>query len=287
MAPTPLAACTPDSRPGTTRLSLTSGGVARQYLLTVPPPSGGRLPVVVSLHGYGQSAAQQDSYTSLPSTAASSGVLVVTPEGSSHRWNFVRRPRVGPDDVAFLWAVILQVMDHQCGDPGRLVLTGISDGADMANTLACAIGGAVSWVVSVAASVSPEPCTNPPVRMIEIHGRADPIVPFTGGGGDRTAPFEGTEAQPAAERMSRWARLLNCTTSRELPARADVSRTTWSCPEGRRLELLAVAGGGHTWPGAQPWPAMGATTTSLDATRLVLAAAAGPPSAVDDYLRPP
>lgn len=245
------------------------------------------MPVVVSLHGYGQSAAQLDSYTGLASSSASAGVLVVTPEGSSRRWNFVRRPQVGPDDVAFLWAVILQVMDHQCGDPGRLVLTGMSDGADMANTLACAIGGAVSWVITVAPSVSPQPCGNPPRRLVEIHGVADAVVPFAGGGADRPAPFEGAQAQPVAGRMDDWAALLGCGAARDLPVRADITRTTWSCPDGRRLELLAVAGGGHTWPGARPWPAMGATTTTLDATRLVLTAAAGPPAGVDDYLRRP
>lgn len=94
--------CTPQAGRGTSRLAFASEGTPREYLLTVPPPTGDLMPVVLSLHGYGQDAAQQDSYTGLPAAAQASGVLLVTPEGAGHRWNFVRsgggpRRRVVPE----------------------------------------------------------------------------------------------------------------------------------------------------------------------------------------------
>jgi len=243
------------------------------------------MPVVLSLHGYGQDAAQQDSYTGLPAAAQASGVLLVTPEGAGHRWNFVRRPQVGPDDVLFLSELLRDVMSRQCGDPRRLVITGVSDGADMAATFGCGLGLRAAWVISVAASVSPDPCLTPPAQVLVIHGRGDPVVPYGGGGGDRAAPFQQTEAQPVDDRMAWWAARLGCGRATQQPARVDVTRTAWVCARGRDLQLLTVANGGHTWPGAQPRPELGDTTTSLDATTLVIAAAQDPPLAVDRYLR--
>lgn len=254
---------------------LTVGGALRSYLLSVPASARGRPPLVVDLHGYGQSAQQQDSYTGLGAAGPAVGVVVVTPEGVRGQWNFPRRAAVGPDDVAFLAAVLADATRASCSDPGRVVLTGISDGADMAQTAGCALPG-IAAVVAVAPSVPVEPCPHAVPTLVEVHGRADPVVPYDGGGGDRLPPLQGTEAVAVARRLTLEAAQRGCASPRPARVTAAVAQTMWACASGRRLAIYTVEGGGHTWPGAAALPALGPTTQQVDATTGVLRVALDP-----------
>ncbi|MHB2023723.1 MAG: CE1 family esterase, partial [Mycobacteriales bacterium] len=263
----PLGCRTTQPSPGVHEQTLSVAGVTRSYLLEVPnaAAAGVRLPLVLSFHGYDQSDFQQNAYTGLAAVAQSQGVYVVTPEGYDGRWNFPRRPYVGPSDVAFVATLLAALPGQICYDAHRVVATGWSDGADMANTLGCALPGRIAAVFGVAPSVFPQPCQQMPPTVVEVHGTADPIVPFDGGGGDRPYPFQGLTAQPVASRMASWAALGGCSGEVTHPVAAGVSAEVWTCPPPRHLALYVIAGGGHTWPGAAPWPALGATTTAVSA----------------------
>lgn len=277
--PTPAVATTSPAGPGcppvhagTSARTLTAGGVQRSYLLAVPPQRGPR-PVVIDFHGYQQSARQQDSYTGLSAAGTRTGFVVLTPDGYRGQWNFVRRAAVGPDDVAFTEAMLADAATVTCLDPSHIGATGMSDGADMADTLGCALPGRISAVVPVAPSVFPVTGCTAPVSYLEIHGTADPIVPYTGGGGDRPPPFEGTEAQATSARFLRWAQLDGCGPGSTHALVAGVSVSDASCPSGRQVQLVSVDGGGHTWPsaiGPPPVAGLGATTTAISADVLVL-----------------
>jgi polyhydroxybutyrate depolymerase len=271
----PTPSCLP-ALAGTSLRSAVIGGVTRQWRLTVPDrlPEG-PVPVVVSFHGYGQSAAQQDTMTGLPAATRAAGVVLLTPEGVAARWNFPRRAAIGPDDVAFTRALLATVPAAVCRPAGTVLVTGISDGGDMAVAVACAAPSAVTAVVAVAPSVTPS-CPALPPTVVEVHGTADPIVPFGGGGGDRPPPFQDTEARSATARAANWAATEGCgTTATTTRPAADLVAVRWSCA-GRSVELLEVVGGGHTWPGAAPTPSLGATTHSLDASAAVTRLALDP-----------
>jgi polyhydroxybutyrate depolymerase len=264
--------------PGVHAQTLPVGGLLRSYLLEVPDTAhpGLLLPLILSFHGYAQSDYQQNAYTGLAGTAQTHGVYVVTPQGYGGRWNFPRRAAVGPSDVTFVQALLSALQAQICFDPRRVVVAGMSDGADMANTLGCALPGRVAAVFAVAPSVFPQPCPTMPPTVVEVHGTADPIVPFDGGGGDRPFPFQGLTAQPVATRMASWAALGRCAAPAAHPVAAGVSAEVWSCPKPLQLALYVIAGGGHTWPGAAPWPALGATTDAVSADDAVLALAQDP-----------
>jgi polyhydroxybutyrate depolymerase len=267
----PTSTCAPLPA-GLSRRTDASVRPVRSYLLQVP--AGPVRSLVVDFHGYRQSARQQDAYTGLGAAGAKVGAVVVTPDGLGGRWNFVRRPAVGPDDVAFVTRLVTAVRRATCAPAVPVVLTGFSDGADMADVIACASPGLAAAVVAVAPSIDPT-CPRLPSRMVEVHGTADPIVPFGGGGGDRPPPFEETEAQPVLDRLARWAVTGGCARTPSVRREfADVVVRTWSCP-GTDLRLYEIRGGGHTWPGAQPVPAFGATTSSVRATDIVLRPLAG------------
>ena len=244
----------------------------RSYLLAIPPQGGPR-PVVINFHGYQQSARQQDGYTGLSAAGTRAGFVVLTPDGYRGQWNFVRRAAVGPDDVTFTEAMLADASRQACLDPHHVGATGISDGADMADTLACALPGRISAVIPVAPSVFPLTGCTPPVNYLEIHGTADPIVPYGGGGGDRPPPFEGTEAQAVAARFLRWAQLDGCGAATQHALVAGVTVSEANCPTGRQVQLVTIEGGGHTWPsavGPPPVAGLGVTTTAVSADVLVL-----------------
>ena len=71
-----------------------------------------------------------------------------------------------------------------------------------------------------------------------------------------------------------WAAFDGCGEAAAHVAVADdVQRFVWpDCPANGAVQLYRVVGGGHTWPGSIPVRAdrLGPTTTSIDATKLIL-----------------
>ena len=240
-----------------------SGG--RQALLAVPGGDDGhhRLGLVIALPGYGRTSKQLVSQSRLPDRARAAHVLVVVPEGAgSHRsWNF--SGTTGYDDLAFLSALRTRLVVAECADADRVVITGISDGGDMAAMAACKLSGRFRAVVTVAASTTPSRGCRP-IRIIAVHGDADPLDPYRGGPDGRP----GYRAIPAARvAIAAWAALDGCrqAATRELGWNIEVS----SYPCG--AQLVTIRGGGHTWPGGAPVdPALGRTTMHYDATSVIL-----------------
>jgi len=260
--PNPQPSCGSGRTPGTVVLGLPGG---RRALLAVPGAYDGRqrLPLVIALAGYGRTSEEMAAQSRLPARAMAAGVLAVLPEGAgpAKSWNF--SGTTGYDDLGFLSALVTQLTATACADPGRVVITGISDGGDMAAFAACALPGRFRAVVTVAASFMPRTGCHP-TRIVAVHGDADPLDPYRGGPDGRPGY---PAIPPATTAITAWADLGGCgsgTTSRVAP---DVMTTTYPCG----AQLVTVNGGGHTWPGGAPVnPSLGLTTTEYDATATVL-----------------
>lgn len=238
--------------------------------MVATPGQLGRAPLVVLLHGYNQTAQFIDRYTAMSHIGTQLGFVVAVPQGLHDRWNFPRRRVIGPDDVRFLGLTVRRLERLACVDPRRVFVVGFSDGADMADTAACASPTLVRAVATVAASVIPQHCPTP-VDVLQIHGDADPVVPFKGGGGDRDPPFEGTEAVAAMQQFRAWVALDRCTGARtSAPAPTVEWTTATGCRSSRTASLVTVRGGGHTWPGATTALPYGATTRAFSATYQIL-----------------
>lgn len=268
-SPTPLATC-PEARPHATGdfdQALTSGGIERHYLLHVPASYSGEspVPVVLSFHGYGMSAAVFGPYTGFGSVADSEGFIVVTPDavGSPAFWNSERTPGAA-DDVAFVRDLLAALSTELCIDEDAVYAAGFSNGGGMALRLACDMPDRVRAVGVVAATFID--CLAR-VPIIAFHGTSDSLVPYEGG-----SVADGTITFPKVRRsMSEWARTLGCDglalISRPVP---EVELSTYPrCVSGRDDALLyTILTGGHTWPGAKPLPEYisGYTTEQIDAT---------------------
>jgi len=191
------------------------------------------------------------------------GVLAVLPQaaGSAKSWNLSGTTDNG--DVSFLSALVTRLAATECADPARVVITGISDGGDMAVFAACAMPGRVQAVVTVAASIDPrEGCHR--LRIVAVHGDADLVDPYRGKPGSPGY----LPTPPATAAIAAWAALDGCQTAVTTRVAPHVEVTTYPCG----AQLVTVNGGGHTWPGGAPVkPSLGVTTGEYDATATILA----------------
>ncbi|UTI63180.1 hypothetical protein NBH00_17660 [Paraconexibacter antarcticus] len=246
-----------------TRAGCAGGGpAAREFTLRLPSPDGVRTatvrvpataaghaaPLLVALHGGGDTGAQMEASSGLKAVADAAGFLVAFPDATgAHRyWNLDERH--GPDDVGFVAALVDRVAARACVDPHRIVAAGLSNGGGLAARLACALSGRIAGVVVVAGTVAHVPECGPgrPVSVLEIHGSADPHVPYTGD--------PATGAGAIRDWLADWATRDRCPGA---PTHRTVGRTVraleWDrCADGTRVAHLELLGGRHEWPGASP-----------------------------------
>jgi polyhydroxybutyrate depolymerase len=218
---------------------------------------------VIALPGYGRTSEEMAAQSRIPARAIAAGVLAVLPQGAgpAKSWNF--SGTTGYDDVGFLSALVTKLADTECADPARVVITGISDGGDMAAFAACALPGRFRAVVTVAASFMPRVNCHQ-TRIVAVHGDADPLDPYPGGSDGRPGY---PAIPPAASAIIAWADLDGCRTGTTDRVAPDIVATTYPCG----AKLVTVKGGGHTWPGGAPVnPTLGVTTGEYDATATVL-----------------
>ncbi|MFF4193558.1 alpha/beta hydrolase family esterase [Nonomuraea sp. NPDC001831] len=254
---------------------LTTAGLTRRYLLAVPDGPGPH-PVLLNLHGLGSDAAEQAVYSRLSQIGPSRGYIVITPQSAPGRLAWTLPHTAGPDDTAYLAALLDEVERHQCAHPGREFAAGLSYGAGLAVSLVCALDGRLSGVAAVAGIPIAQPCAHPvPTTIVAFHGTADRLVPYDGGhpepGGELRHLAALIVLPPVEQTMDAWAAAQRCSspvTGR--PLRRVRLRLWASCPRGATLRLYTVDGGGHTWPGPIEVPRLGDTARDLDASRLIL-----------------
>ncbi len=243
------------------------GGRLRAYRVYAPPSLDRTTPppLVLVLGGVGNTAESMVQATEFDREAIDGGFVVVYPDGVDQTWNAGyccgSAAHDGVDDVAFLSAVIDQVQSEYRSDPTRVFVTGVSNGAMMAYRMGCELAPKIAGVGSVAGAMLVDGCHPArPVPVIEIHGTADPLVPYAGGAtaGGATEP-----SPPTTDVAERWAALDGCPSPPAVQAGSPVTTSTWTgCRTGAAIRLVAIEGAGHTWFAAGLGPANGA----LDAT---------------------
>jgi len=289
---------------GTSVETIATDDGLRTYLLHVPPSYTGfsAMPVVLNMHGAGLNAAVQEWYSGFSAKADAEGFIVVYPEGmttaalSFTHFNAWMLPSPEPDDVAFISTLIDALEVQLCVDHDRVFSTGFSNGAMMSVRLACSLSNRIAAIAPVAGAYYPqaaldlnaaETCSGAtPVPVIAFHGTADAAVPFGGGEGDISGvmvtfrlPID--DAAAAEDAVGDWSAHNGCTSGRqELQVDTEVRLIRYdACTAGATVELYAVGGGGHTWPGSFDIPPAGYTTHQISATDRIWAFFSGYPPA--------
>ena len=253
-------------------------------------PRAGRLrgatkvPLVLNMHGSGSTAAGQEAFTGMDSTADSDGFVVaypqgLIPDGPGFDWNVPGVPLVGArpvpagsaDDVTFLTTLVRLMEQRYCIDGARVYATGFSGGARMASQLACDASGTFAAVAPVSGLRRATPCpATRAVPIVSFHGTADPVDPYDGHG-----QAYWTYSVPQAARD--WAAQDGCSDTAKTSTSDGVTLDRYTgCADGAGVELYTLTGEGHEWPGGPPLPkrltrALGPQSDGVDADAVMWA----------------
>lgn len=286
-----LAAVDPSGRSSEGSITTPDGRV-RTYRLYVPASaeSGGRLPLLMALHGGLGWGAQFEANSGFDGLAEANRFIVAYPDGTNNRpgdiklltWNggLCCRPAAGlqVDDVGFLRALIDRLEAEQPVDPSRVLVTGHSNGAILAYRLACELSDQI-LAIGVQSGVVGVPChPSQPVSVFHLHGLADSNIPIEGGRGSGPSAVEFPSPREAA---SGFAALNGCQvgpTEQSDASNADVLSRLWSqCAGGSEVRFVTVTGASHAWMG-HPTSAqnlVGTPYMALDASRAIWSFLAG------------
>jgi polyhydroxybutyrate depolymerase len=236
----PQAGCTAGTlRPGQTTLRIDHAGATRSYILHVPPQYDGRtrMPVVVDMHGLGQTAAGQPAQGGWNRKADAVGIVMIYPQGLNNSWN--GGPCCGPsqlmnvDDVGFLKAAVNKTAQDGCIDLKRVYATGLSNGGVMSHYLGCVAADFFAAVAPVSAGNRVMPCTPArPVTVVNVRGRQDPGVVYNG---NATWPS-------AMADFEKWSMLGGCTGTPTM-SHGMICQTRTQCSGGVEVTLCSIDGG--------------------------------------------
>ena len=248
-------------------VKVTHQGVERAAVLYRPATAVGPRPLIVALHGRGQSVTQFREGArccGLPFDAVADreGFVVLYPEAIDLQWSYGRpvgapMPAVNgepADDVGFIRGLIDELIAKKIADPARIYVAGVSRGGLMAFTLACALSDRIAAVAPLItgmtdhqrADCKPERA----IPMLVIAGTNDPVQDYDG------ALLPRGRLLSVPETMEFWRVLHGCTgqkrallADRDRSDRTRILRVDWiGCKGDAPVILYRVQGGGHQVP---------------------------------------
>ncbi|GAA3742620.1 PHB depolymerase family esterase [Plantactinospora mayteni] len=236
--------------PGDHTLAIDRAGKERTWALHAPPGyrPGTPIPLVVAVHGTGQSPERLRDISGLDTLADTEGFLVAYPKSLNNE--FSRAAEQG-DDVNFVRALVDTLVKEWSVDPARVYATGFSSGAEMTYALGVEAPEVFAAIAPVSGAFAGSPAASDPnykpsrpVSLITFIGREDRSSSRMYGG------------------LSRWQKNLGCTVGKPVWVDADrtVNRTASTCPDGSQVVDYTVNGMGHAWPSATGY------RTAVDAT---------------------
>jgi polyhydroxybutyrate depolymerase len=251
----------PALTPGDHVLPIDTPEGVRRVRLHAPRGADRPRPLVIALHGAGETGADFARDTGFSRLADRERFLVAYPSAAGPHafWNMSGEVPGAPNDVEELERSLDQLERAACVDRARVFVTGVSNGGGMTARLACDASERLAGVAAVAGGYRALPPCRPdrPLPVLEIHGTGDQVVPY----GGKPPDYRGS----VARWLAMWRRIDGChgTASRLVPA-PGVTEIAWrTCADGTRVEHVRLDGAAHGWPGGprtKPPPAPFAAT---------------------------
>ncbi|MBP3603913.1 MAG: prolyl oligopeptidase family serine peptidase [Lachnospiraceae bacterium] len=234
--------------------SCTFDGIKHDFILDLPDETKDA-PLVVMLHGYGNTAESFRSMVHFEEEANALGYAVVYVTGavnpgdstSSIGWNSGINMD-GNDDVGFLISLAKYLQEEYSFDENRTFVVGFSNGAFMTQRLAMEASDTYAAFVSVA-GMMPESIWNErkelnEVSFFQITGEKDDVVPKNSDGSAKYA-----NAPAIEDVMEYWAK-SNGLESFETCEIGKASVLAKYTSQGKQKQVwhLFVKDGRHSWP---------------------------------------
>ena len=260
----PTSGCGHREASGSLQYTLTVSGHLRTVIVHIPAgyTSTSKLALVLNLHGSGSTASEQETFSGTDATADADHFIVAYPQaliadGAGYDWNVPGvplysgkyPPASAPNDVTFLTTLVRDLAGRYCIDLSRVYATGVSGGGRMASQLGCDASSVFAAIAPVAGLRYPNPCpASRPVPVIAFHGTADPIDPFDGSG-------SGSWTYSVPEAAHLWANHNHCAASPQNTSGHGYRLARYTgCSGSAQVELYAITGEGHEWPGGPAMP---------------------------------
>ncbi len=245
-------------------------GVTRAYLLRVPPgATKDPLPLVIALHGAGESAGGFAEETRMAAAGDAAGMMVAFAAGTERapgRETFNAQICCGDavgqqvDDIGFIGALIDDVAAHHPLDRSRVFATGMSNGGMLVYQLAARHPEWFAAIAPVSATIGGMtrggntyivPMPKEPVPVMIIHGMRDGAVLYDGGSSPNLS-FPYRWKLSVADALSFWAAVDGCAGAAEIaePVVGKLRSTVYpNCKDGGVVRLWSIEDGEHAWPG--------------------------------------
>lgn len=241
-----------------------------------------RFPVVLAFHGVMMNAETMAEMTDLHLLGFRNGFIVVYLDGDGHgrfrTWNSGGRSgrleRIAEDDVGFVRLVLRGLEADYPIDSNRIHATGFSNGGMMCYRLAVEMPEVIASIAPVAGTLAvplrsdgcPESAGGQKraVPSLHIHGTEDKFVPWTG---PNARTPKNLDFCSVPQTVQAWVRhhsnvsglQIGCESGPFLDRCADGTRidsqifrlVSGDEQDVVAIELVRVAGGGHTWPGGK------------------------------------
>jgi poly(3-hydroxybutyrate) depolymerase len=235
--------------------SSTRDMAGRSVLLRVPVTTQ-PVPVIVAIHGYKGTPEGIEYYSEITQRIGDAGTIVVYPPGTpldlGFGWNSgaSRFATNDVDDVAYLAAILDEILQMPCADPDRVTVLGESNGGGMALRAVCdqRISGRVNALVLVNPAIDENVLATcggsvGNVTVLATAGLQDTVVGYNG----EREPFLAVET---------WFRRVSevlggCVgTAFDQTAYSDIVDRIAGTDCATCVVLFTVGDGPHTWPGS-------------------------------------
>lgn len=264
-------------------LTLTHAGLERTYILHVPSSydESKPTPLLLSFHGGGGNAENQRRVSGFNELSDENGFIVAYPNGTGRledtilTWNggnccgYAVANNV--DDVGFIRALVAELQSQYNIDPKRIYASGFSNGGIMSYRLACDAADIFAAISPVSGTQNYDPCEpSEPVSVIHIHGTDDSHLPYNGGKGDDS--ITQVDYKSVDESIDFWLNFNLCYLTPQPETFDDVQHETYSgCANEIEVELYAIVGGKHAWPGSDgpAGPNGDEPTQSISASKII------------------
>lgn len=252
----------------------------RKYLVYLPKTyqegSSKKFPIIFNFHGGGMTAAEQMFYSGMNTTADKYGFIAVYPTGKNNDWNvgFETSYQYGTNDIGFVKAILDSLAKDYRIDKKAIYACGLSRGGFFTQRIAAELADSFAAVATVSGplpdSVKYFHQSKSKIGVMMIQGTDDKVVNHEG----KVSAY--ASAKGTFEYWRKHNQLgstnINQTKIDGIPNDPTLVDIITKTRNGVSVSLVTVVGGGHTWPGSDPFNIglpLGKTTQEININELI------------------